>query len=157
MRIHGLLAMRVQPFSLAAQAIRLLAWSAMGVCLVACPQELPVWIGPGSTTRDLVFVRGAEVGKEDSVAFVQFRVYTCAGGDRPSGAVWGFELDSVRTSLLAFPSRIHYGAIPHGYVEEIAPKELLPGCYRATAGGAGFVEFEVDSAGAVRQTRLVRR
>lgn len=74
---------------------------------------------------------------------------TVCRGD--SGFVWLVTLDTTFKGVPKWPSRVQYGVVPDGFVNEVEPRPLDQGCYRAWAGGTGGVSFEIDSSGGVRE------
>lgn len=111
----------------------------------ACPEESALWILDGSTPDSLVFGLGREPGKEESVDFGALLVEkcdsTCSG---KKTRMWAIE-DPPSDSVRAFASRVTYGVVPSGFVEDRPAEHLTVGCYLAAIMGTGSVRFCIES------------
>lgn len=132
-------------------------------CLLVagCPQETSIWIVPGSSADQLVFVLGEERGRSQPISTSLVRVDRCEAvadqGNYPSAteAAWFVEKEIGPHVKL---SQVTYGEVPQGY-RETQPAEPLerPGCYLATISGTGAVGFEVDAQGKITEMSEAQR
>jgi len=119
------------------------------VSMASCPQPSALWILEGSTADDLVFVVGNHQGKESQLALGYLLVVQCGPGctgERPR--MWAIA-DPLADTVHPRASRVHYGTVPEGFVEEQPATPLVTGCYNASVEGTGRVRFCVDSSRAV--------
>jgi hypothetical protein len=116
------------------------------VGVAGCPKTVAVWIAPESRAEKVQFAFGREAGHERPVIVGVLRVNHCSRAEDVSEALW------LITSPSARVTRVTYGQLPAGFVEEKAPEGLKPGCYVATISGSpGRVYFEIGPSGEVRQ------
>jgi hypothetical protein len=97
----------------------------------------------------LIFVLGKEAGIEQPVAIDVMRIDRCVTKDGVSideGAWLLYGENGTGPKL----SKIVYGQVPEGFVEQETAKPLeRPGCYVGTVGGTEDFGFRIDSAGRV--------
>jgi hypothetical protein len=118
--------------------------------LISCRQETAIWVEPGSTVSHLVFGISRTVHGDAPVAIGVLRVERCRAG--PGDAMWVVGPRGGTTDI----RQIVYAETPPGFVSDIGPKALGPGCYRARVSGTGEVEFVVAEDGAVVEHRPSR-
>lgn len=126
--------------------------------LTACPQKTQVWIQPGSSANNLVFVFGKDLGEEREVALGDIQVFRCADTDVAFDnkeairrAVWWTLTQNSAISR----SRAKYGELISGFQTLAGPKTLDPDCYFVGISGTGETRFEVLRDGTI--TELPRR
>jgi hypothetical protein len=130
--------------------------------LASCSPRLYVWLLPGSTLQQLIFVFGDRSRRESPLAVERFELLTCderaatirAPGTRwteDERAVWQLRAVTGTTAL----SRVGYGEVPAGFHAPVSPGVLAAGgCYfaRVRAGvGGGETVFRVNSDGSLRE------
>lgn len=130
--------------------VRSWALLAMAILLVACPEKNAVWVEDGSTATNLTFGvgssrdgRGPPLGKLPTLAVVR-----CVPPGEAEDVIW--QIAVAGPGEAPVPTRIRYGEPPRGYVSQVGPGELTPGCYEARTMGTGRVRFEVEPNGTVR-------
>lgn len=119
--------------------------------LTACPQPTGVWIATGATVDSLVFGVATRYHGSAPVVLPHFVVSRCNDEEvyREDDVVWLMAPVAERRPGV---TQLNYGVSPRGYETRIGPKPLLPGCYWATTGGSGTVEFRVMPSGQVEET-----
>ena len=114
------------------------------LALTGCPEQTAVWIGEGSSARDLTLVFGRERGEEERIS-AHVQIDRCEDRDRsPSDdrLVWAFQVDT---------SRVTYGQTGPGIMDASPARPLTAGCYYVGVSGTGHVAFAVDSLGRVAE------
>jgi hypothetical protein len=113
-----------------------------------CPQELAVWIEPGSTVQRLTFGVAQSRGGPPVADLKAFEVNRCASRGVDETTVWLIEAASEAPK----PTRITYGTVPAGFTLRTGPQPIVPGCYRVHVSGSGALRFAVDADGRLHES-----
>jgi hypothetical protein len=133
------------------------------VPMQGCRRQYHVWIGSTSTTG-LEFGLGTQPGGGDHEALGFFAIdsVNCErpGFDWGNNRMWGFSAYTGDKTILSV-SKVRYGAVPLGFIEDVPPRALSGGCFAAHAsaerGYSGYVYFRVDAQGRVQEIRTDAR
>jgi hypothetical protein len=124
------------------------ALAVAGVVLVTgCPQKVAMWIAPGSSSQNLVFLLGSERGRPSDVAEWRISVWACSDStpNRLGRMMW--EANVFGADRAALVHSVRYGEAPRGFKTVISAQPLVPGCYVAAVGQA--IRFFVQPDGSI--------
>lgn len=117
--------------------------------ILACPQKTAAWLAEGAPRGEPVFLLGEVLRQEKPVRFYVLNVYPCTlSGGSAEPSVWVVS-ETTGITRREYPTRIKYGEVPSGFVQQAPAKVLSAGCYVAATGGTGAVTFVVDTLGHV--------
>lgn len=134
--------------------ISLVVLPVLGLVTLACPMKSAIWVVAGSTRDHLEFGISNKRGGTQSIEWGGLAIYDCRT-DKPSRQHVYWVLERLPESWKGtWPISVTYGQAPIGFQSSRGPEALGPGCYEATVGGTGDIEFRLDSAGGV--TELAR-
>lgn len=105
--------------------------------LAACTATTAVRLAPAPENGRPVFMITAAVGEGLAPALYGLSVVRCGSDD----VMWTIAADGGRSS----PRRIVYGTAPAGYLNEVRPRILGPGCYNVFVSGGGRSTFTVPA------------
>jgi hypothetical protein len=123
----------------------------LAITTTACPMRSAIWIIQGSTASHLEFGISNKRNGTEGVQWAGLGVLDChTRVPHDQHVYWSIERDPTSWSDES-PTRVIYGTPPAGFRSLSGPETLRAGCYEAFVGGTGDVEFEIDSAGLVKE------
>lgn len=124
--------------------VKILLVALIALALTGCPEETAIWVEPESTASRLVFGVSRERGAVTPINFGVLNVSACETRD----AYWVLSSTGRRVE---HPLLVEYGVVPPGFVSDVGPRPLDPGCYLASVVGTGRTRFIVGEDGAVEE------
>jgi hypothetical protein len=130
----------------------LLLASGLSACTM---RKSAIWLEPDSSAQNVVFGVAQERHGSAPVFHLNYvAVRTCYSSVDQYKTLWQARGDLPKGESV--PTRITYGRPPAGFMTEIPPQPLTPGCYEGLISGdgiSGTVRFAVQPDGSVTEQR----